>query len=100
MTERAYCPLVAETALESARAALSMPRGAWTEDPVEATRTLTDAGLCSSFAMQATGGSRPAASAEHTLAHYWETTHAAANEALDLHGILAGTASRLMLPLY
>jgi glycerol-1-phosphate dehydrogenase [NAD(P)+] len=99
MTGEAYCPLVADTALESARAALNAARRL-DEDPAEATRTLVDAGLSSSFAMQAIGGSRPAASAEHTLAHFWETTHSAARESLDLHGILAGTASRVILPLY
>jgi glycerol-1-phosphate dehydrogenase [NAD(P)+] len=99
MTGETYCPLVAGMALESARAALQAARGL-DDDPVEATRTLTDAALSSSFAMQATGGSRPAASAEHTLAHHWETSHSAGNETIDLHGILAGTASRVMLPLY
>jgi glycerol-1-phosphate dehydrogenase [NAD(P)+] len=99
MTGEDYCPLVADTALESARLALDAARRL-DDDHAEATRTLTDAGLSSSFTMQATGGSRPAASAEHTLAHYWETSHSAANGDIDLHGILAGAASRIILPLY
>jgi len=99
MTGEAYCPLAADTALESARAALDAARRL-DEEPAEATRTLTDAGLSSSFAMQATGGSRPAASVEHTLAHFWETAHSSGRDSLDLHGILAGTASRIILPLY
>ncbi|HTP58290.1 MAG TPA: hypothetical protein VMM82_05190, partial [Spirochaetia bacterium] len=56
--------------------------------------------LSSGFAMQATGGSRPAASAEHMLAHFWETTDVAANRPFNLHGILAAAASRLVLPMY
>ncbi len=99
MTGEAYCSLAADTALESARAALDAARRL-DDEPAEATRTLMDAGLSSSFAMQATAGSRPAASAEHTLAHFWETAHSSGREDLDLHGILVGTASRIVLPLY
>jgi glycerol-1-phosphate dehydrogenase [NAD(P)+] len=94
-----YCPLVAAAALDSARSALAAGR-LLRDDPREARRTLTDAALCSGFAMQATGGSRPAASAEHMLAHFWETTNQARNEKLNLHGILAAAASRLLLPVY
>ena len=70
------------------------------DDPPAAVRALTDACLCSGLAMQATGGSRPAASAEHMLAHFWETTHAAAVDRLDLHGVLAAVASRVILRSY
>jgi glycerol-1-phosphate dehydrogenase [NAD(P)+] len=94
-----YCPLVAAAALDSARSALAAG-GLLRDDPREAGRTLTDAALCSGFAMQATGGSRPAASAEHMLAHFWETTNQARNERLNLHGILAAAASRLLFPVY
>jgi glycerol-1-phosphate dehydrogenase [NAD(P)+] len=94
-----YCPLIAAAALDSARAAFSAGR-LLRENPGEAVRTLTDAALCSGFAMQAAGGSRPAASAEHTMAHFWETTGAARNEPLALHGILAAAASRILLPAY
>ncbi len=94
-----YCPLVAATALDSARSALAAGR-LLRDEPREAVRTLTDAALCSGFAMQSTGGSRPAATAEHTLAHFWETTNQARNERLNLHGILAAAASRLLFPVY
>jgi glycerol-1-phosphate dehydrogenase [NAD(P)+] len=50
--------------------------------------------------MQAMGGSRPAASVEHTVAHFWETAHAVADEARDLHGLLVGAATALVLPAY
>lgn len=99
VTGEAYCPFVAGTALESARGALAAARMV-DDDPPEAVRALTDACLCSGLAMQATGGSRPAASAEHMLAHFWETTHAAANKRLDLHGVLAAVASRIILRAY
>src|SRR6267378_3150311 len=52
------------------------------------------------FAMQAFGSSRPAASAEHTVAHFWETVGAAGAPEHDLHGILVGAATKLLLPGY
>jgi glycerol-1-phosphate dehydrogenase [NAD(P)+] len=94
-----YCPVVAEVALASARGALAAAH-LLREDSCEAVRTLMDACLSSGFAMQATGGSRPAASAEHMLAHFWETTDAAHVQRWALHGILAAAASRMMLPAY
>ncbi len=94
-----YCPVIADVALGSARSALAAGR-LLESDPDEAVRTLTDACLSSGLAMQAAGGSRPAASAEHTLAHFWEVTNAAANERLARHGILAATASRMVLAAY
>lgn len=96
MTGEHYCPVVSATALESARSALSAARKL-DDDPGEAVRTLTDAALSSGFAMQAMGSSRSAASVEHTMAHLWETADAVRNERLDLHGILAGAASRIVL---
>jgi glycerol-1-phosphate dehydrogenase [NAD(P)+] len=56
--------------------------------------------LVSGFAMQALNGSRPAASAEHTIAHYWEMAGVVGNEELDLHGILVGAASGIVLKGY
>ena len=94
-----YCPVVAATALGSARSALSAAR-LLSSDPAQAARTLTDAALSSGFAMQATGNSRSAASAEHMLAHFWETTHAVGVPRFDLHGVLAGVASPVMLSAY
>jgi glycerol-1-phosphate dehydrogenase [NAD(P)+] len=99
VTGEEYCPLIAATALDSARSALSSVPGLGRDDG-ESARTLTDAALSSGFAMQAGGGSRSAASAEHTMAHFWESTHAAHNSRFDLHGILAGAASRMVLPAY
>jgi glycerol-1-phosphate dehydrogenase [NAD(P)+] len=96
MTGEHYCPVVSQTALESARSALTAARKL-RDDPGEAVRTLTDAALCSGFAMQAMGSSRSAASVEHTMAHLWETADAVRNERLDLHGILVGAASRIVL---
>jgi glycerol-1-phosphate dehydrogenase [NAD(P)+] len=96
VTGEHYCPVVSAVALESVRSALSAARKL-DEDPAEAVRTLTDAALCSGFAMQAIGSSRCAASVEHTMAHLWETADAVRNEPLDLHGILAGAASRIVL---
>jgi glycerol-1-phosphate dehydrogenase [NAD(P)+] len=99
VTGESYCRLVSDVALESARSALSAARRLG-RDPGEAARTLTDAALSSGFAMQALGGSRSAASAEHTMAHFWESAHAVRNGRWDLHGILTGAASRMMLHCY
>ena len=99
VTGEHYCQLVSDVALESARTALSAAR--WLgRDPAEAARTLTDAALSSGFAMQAIGGSRSAASAEHTMAHFWESAHSVRNLKWNLHGILTGAASRIMLGAY
>lgn len=99
VTGEPYCATIAELALESARVALRAARALAT-DRRAAIASLTDALLVSGFVMQAWGGSRPAASSEHTIAHFWETTHAVRDEALDLHGILVGAATALVLPGY
>ncbi len=99
VTGEQYCSLVSDLALESARTALSAARRLGS-DPAEAARTLTDAALTSGFAMQAINGSRSAATAEHTMAHFWESAHSVGNARWDLHGILTGAASALMLPAY
>jgi len=99
VTGESYCHLVSDVALESARSALSAARRLGRE-PGEAARTLTDAALSSGFAMQALGGSRSAASAEHTMAHFWESADSVNNKQWELHGILTGAASRIMLHAY
>jgi len=99
VTGEHYCALASDLALQSARTALSAARRLGT-DPAEAARTLTDAALTSGFAMQAIGGSRSAATAEHTMAHFWESANCVRNARWDLHGILTGAASRLVLPAY
>jgi glycerol-1-phosphate dehydrogenase [NAD(P)+] len=96
MTGEHYCALMSGEGLESARTALSAARGQ-AADPLAAARSLTDAVLTSGLAMQSLESSRSAASAEHTIAHFWEMAGAVGNEAFDLHGILAGAASRLVL---
>lgn len=105
VTGEHYCPVMAEAGVGSARAALRAARGAGLETPaaappLDSVLTLTDAALTSGLAMQAMGSSRSAASAEHTIAHFWETAEAVGNEEHDLHGILAGAASRLVLAGY
>ncbi|ATB39435.1 hypothetical protein CYFUS_004879 [Cystobacter fuscus] len=99
VTQEAFCAPLAGLALDSAREALAAAR-AWRTQPLEAVRALTEAALASGFAMQAVGSSRPAASAEHTIAHFWEMAGAVAEEEKDLHGLLVGAACRLVLPGY
>ncbi|WP_224364697.1 iron-containing alcohol dehydrogenase [Hyalangium versicolor] len=99
VTRELLCDTIAGLALSSAREALAAAR-AWESHPIEAARSLTEAALVSGFAMQALGSSRPAASAEHTIAHFWEMAGAVAEEEHDLHGLLVGAACRLVLPGY
>jgi glycerol-1-phosphate dehydrogenase [NAD(P)+] len=99
ITGEYICEQTARLCLDSARraikavATLARERG-------EAVRSLTDAILLSGLAMQALVNSRPAASAEHTIAHFWELDHGVGNSDLDLHGMLVGMSSRILLLLY
>jgi glycerol-1-phosphate dehydrogenase [NAD(P)+] len=95
----AYDATVAALALGAAREAMRAAR-TLAADARAATAALIEAQLVSGLAMQAVGSSRPAASAEHTIAHYWETIGAARREGLDLHGLLVGAAGALILPGY
>jgi glycerol-1-phosphate dehydrogenase [NAD(P)+] len=99
MTDEYYCAVISEASLASARQALAAAR-TLSSDPIAAARTLTDAVLTSGFAMQSLGGSRPAASAEHTIAHHWEMAGTVGNPRWDLHGVLVGAASRIVLRAY
>jgi glycerol-1-phosphate dehydrogenase [NAD(P)+] len=96
VTGEHFCETMAGFALGSARKAIQAARERESH-PLEAARSLTDAVLVSGLAMQALGGSRPAASAEHTIAHHWEAGDAVGSKRLGLHGILVGAASRLVL---
>ncbi|HKE17445.1 MAG TPA: iron-containing alcohol dehydrogenase [Kofleriaceae bacterium] len=103
VTGEHHCAAVADIALEAARAAARAAQALAAEpapDPVQAAAWLTDAVLVSGLAMQAMGGSRPAASAEHSIAHFWESTGAARREGVNLHGIMVGAATALILPGY
>ena len=99
LTGEPLCVTVADLALEAAREAIAAARALDT-DPGAAAGALIEAGLVSGFAMQAMGSSRPAASAEHTIAHFWEAASAARSEGPDRHGILVGAACALILPGY
>jgi glycerol-1-phosphate dehydrogenase [NAD(P)+] len=97
-----FCATIASFALGSARQALEAARSVAADaaDMPAAIRLLTDAALVSGLAMQALGSSRPAASAEHTVAHFWDAAGAVKRESLALHGIEVGAATRLLLPGY
>ena len=97
VADHPFCATIADLALGAAREAIAAARSLEI-DPVAATGSLTDAILVSGFAMQAIGSSRPAASAEHSIAHLWES--APRNQTSDLHGILVGAATALILPGY
>lgn len=99
VTGEPYCPESADFALLSARAALQAAR-TLRADRRQTAESLADAGLTSGLIMQSLGGSRPAASAEHTASHLWEVAHCARTGRLNLHGTLVGLASRLVLNAY
>jgi glycerol-1-phosphate dehydrogenase [NAD(P)+] len=99
MTDEHCCPVISDASLGSARQALAAAR-ALAADPLSAARTLTDAVLTSGFCMQALGGSRSAASAEHTIGHHWEMAGVVGNPRWNLHGVLVGAASRIVLSSY
>ena len=94
-----FCTTLATFALGSARQALEAARS-FAQDAPRAIGLLTDAALVSGLVMQALGSSRPAASAEHTIAHYWDAAGAVKREDLALHGIEVGAATYLVLPGY
>jgi glycerol-1-phosphate dehydrogenase [NAD(P)+] len=96
VTGEYICEQTAALCLESARQALGAVTTLATNKRA-AVKSLTDAILLSGLAMQALVSSRPASSAEHTIAHYWELDHAVGNSALELHGLLVGMSSRIML---
>jgi glycerol-1-phosphate dehydrogenase [NAD(P)+] len=91
-----FCDVVGGFALRSARCALDAAHTCATNQ-VAAQGALMEAALVSGFAMQAFGSSRPAASAEHTVAHFWEAAGAVDAKEHRLHGILVGAATKLLL---
>jgi glycerol-1-phosphate dehydrogenase [NAD(P)+] len=93
--------LCAET-IQAARESALRPLAALNagHDPGEVLLALTDALLTTGFLMQAMDSSRPASSAEHTAAHIWELADLVGNAELNLHGLLVGLASRLVLEAY
>jgi glycerol-1-phosphate dehydrogenase [NAD(P)+] len=91
-----FCAALSDAALDAARRAVAAaPLHA--RDPGAAAEALVEASLVSGLCMQGAGSSRPAAGAEHTIAHFWEMAGAVGEEELDLHGLLVGAASRPVL---
>jgi glycerol-1-phosphate dehydrogenase [NAD(P)+] len=99
ITGEFICEKTAGLCLDSARQALAAVR-TLSADRQAAVRSLTDAILLSGLAMQALASSRPASSAEHTIAHFWELDHGVGNSNMELHGLLVGVSSRILLLLY
>ena len=96
VTGEYFCADLSAMALGSARRAIEAA-GLLARDPAAAATALSDAALVSGLCMQAIGSSRPAAAAEHTIAHFWEMAGAVQREEADLHGLLVGAASRPIL---
>jgi glycerol-1-phosphate dehydrogenase [NAD(P)+] len=95
----AICPEAAEASLQSARLLLRALREA-DKPPGRVRARLADALLTSGLVIQSLGHSRPAASAEHTAAHFWEIAHFARNPLLALHGTLVGAATAMVYRAY
>ncbi len=99
ITEEPICEEASRLGLQSANRAL-MAANHLAEDRERATRYLCDAVLTSGLLMQIMGSSRPAASAEHTIGHFWEMFKTVKRPEYDLHGILVGLASQLVMEVY
>ncbi len=99
ITKEPICEEASLLGLQSADRAL-MAANQLAEDRERATRYLADAVLTSGLLMQSMGSSRPAASAEHTIGHFWEMFKTVKKPEYDLHGILVGLASQLVLEVY
>jgi glycerol-1-phosphate dehydrogenase [NAD(P)+] len=99
ITGETICENTACLCLESARQALAAVKTSAYDGPA-AVHSLTDAILLSGLAMQALVSSRPASSAEHTIAHFWELDEGVGNPDMELHGLLVGISSRILMMLY
>jgi glycerol-1-phosphate dehydrogenase [NAD(P)+] len=98
LTGEYLCPETVKIARESALRPLKALEAG--QGHGEALLPLTDALLTTGFLMQAVDSSRPASSAEHTAAHIWELAGVVGNEELNLHGLLVGLGSRMVLEAY
>ena len=97
LTGEPICEVLSTLALDSARQAVQAAELSARDPQAAAAAPLIDAALVSGMCMQAVGSSRPAAAAEHTIAHFWEMAGAVTREENDLHGLLVGAASRPVL---
>ncbi len=96
ITGEYICREAAQLCLDSSRQAIQAVKSQ-TADRKAVIRSLADAILTSGFAMQGLTDSRPASSAEHTIAHFWEIAGAVGNPDLELHGLLVGLSCRILL---
>ncbi|UCF98192.1 MAG: iron-containing alcohol dehydrogenase [Spirochaetaceae bacterium] len=99
ITEEHICEDTARMCLDSARQAMNAVKSLSSARRA-AVQSLTDALLLSGLAMQALVSSRPASSAEHTIAHFWELAHTVGNPDLELHGLLVGLSCSILLAGY
>ncbi len=97
LTGEYLCPETVDIARESALRSLEALKAGQDR---EALLPLIDALLTTGFLMQAMDSSRATSSAEHTAAHIWELAGVVGNEELNLHGLLVGLASRMVLEAY
>ncbi len=99
LLEDAYDDEVALAARQAADACAGQASGIATADPL-ALQALMQGLAISGRCMVAMRSSRPAAGAEHSLAHFWEMTHEVQGLPESLHGAKTGVAAVIIAQLY
>jgi len=99
LTGDAYSDIVAQQAWEAVQACASHAKAIQLAEP-QGIATLFDGLSISGGCMVVMKSSRPAAGAEHSLAHYWEMYHQIHHLPKSLHGEKTGIASVIVARLY
>ena len=99
LTGDAYDSQVAQQAWNAVQVYLKKAEAIRTAEP-EGITALFDSLAISGRCMVTVHSSRPAAGAEHSLAHFWEITHQLNNLPVALHGEKTGVASVIIAQLY
>jgi glycerol-1-phosphate dehydrogenase [NAD(P)+] len=94
-----FDPQVARQAEEAALRAAALPEAVRLAE-MQGITALFDSLLVSGHCMVAVKSSRPAAGAEHSLAHFWEIRHRLEGKPETLHGEKTGVATVLIARLY
>ena len=99
LVDESFAEPVATWAGQAADATMRQAAGVRSASPA-GMAVLLDGLFVSGHCMVAVHSSRPAAGAEHSLAHFWEIKHHLAAEPDALHGEKTGVASVLVAQLY
>ena len=99
LVDEGYEEQIADWAGQAARLTMTRAAAVRTASPA-GMAVLLDGLFISGHCMVAVRSSRPAAGAEHSLAHFWEIKHHLAHESDAMHGEKTGVASILVAQLY